>query len=110
MENNKIIKYAQNNFKKIDGIINLYTMTFVFVSKKIAKTIGYTQNELIDKRVRDVVMIDYTSLITSGSKDSKKDIKTLITKDGKKVKSTADIKPFKFEGEDFIVILNMLIN
>lgn len=104
MADPKLIQYAREKFDDVNMIINLFTMRFEWTDEKTAKILEYSQKEIEDKSVRDIVKIDVSSLLglVSGSKNDKR---TLITKSGKEVSGIANIKAFRYDNEQYIAIL-----
>jgi hypothetical protein len=96
-------------FYGVDVIINIYTMLFEWMNEK-ASILGYTQEEIAVLSIRDLAVFNYSDLlgIITGLAQGKKigDRKTFIKKDGTKTKVIGDVYPFKYNGEQYIVICN----
>lgn len=99
---NEIVEYAKSKFPNAEAVVSAYTMHMIWVSEKLARISGYTQAELVDRSIRDVVMIDAATLIsfvTGRDKETQK----IRTKSGKLIQGTTDIRTFKYKGELYFV-------
>lgn len=105
MEYEKIVKYAKKKYPKAEAVVSAYSMQILWTNKKLAEVSGYSQKELVDKSIRDIVMIDAATLMDFISGRSA-ETRTIKTKSGKLLKGTTDIKTFVFEGEPYFVTFN----
>lgn len=105
MKYDEIVKYAKEKYPNAEAVVSVYTMEMLWVSEKLAKVAGYSQEELVDKNIRDIVQIDimrFMSLI-SGSDGETQLIKT---KSGKLIEGTTDVRVFMFNKEPYFVTFN----
>lgn len=105
MDYKKVVAYAKKKFPQAEAVVSIYTMQIIWTNKKLAKVSGYSPEELVDKSIRDVVMIDIKTLT---SLISGRDAETQIikTKSGKKIKGTTAIRTFVYQGEPYFVTFN----
>ena len=54
----QLVAYAKKKYRNVDCIINLYTIQVLWGSPKLAKGLEYTQEELQDKKVSDMITLD----------------------------------------------------
>lgn len=107
MEYDRIIKYAKKKYPKAEAVVSVYTMQILWTNKKLAEISGYSQEELVNKSIRDVVMIDAATLMNFiFGRDA--ETQTIKTKSGKLLKGTTDIRTFMFEEEPYFVTFNSL--
>lgn len=105
MKYDDIVKYAREKYPKAEAIVSVYSMQIIWTNKKLAKVSGYSQEELVDKSIRDIIMIDAATLISFVSgRDA--ETQMIKTKSGKIIKGTTAIKTFMFEGQPYFVTFN----
>lgn len=105
MEYEKIVKEAKKKYPQAEAVVSAYTMQIIWVNKKLAKISEYSQEELVDKNIRDVIMVDISTLMGFIS-GRRAETQTIKTKSGKFLKGTTAIKTFMFEGELYFVTFN----
>lgn len=105
MSYDAIVKYAKKKYPKTESVISIYSMEIIWVNKKLAKVSGYSQEELVDRSIRDIIVIDPSTLISLIS-GRDKETQIIKTKSGKRLKGTTAIKTFEFEGQPYFVTFN----
>jgi hypothetical protein len=96
---------------EIDGIINLFSTQMEWCTDTFAQTLGYEKDELIGISARHLLDISPRMLMEALHNlfDKEKiDTRILKRKNGEKIKITADIKSFKYSGEPFLAITNVV--
>jgi len=107
MEKDTTVDVLKKKFDKFDVIISLFTMQFVWVSKKFADILDYKVDELLGKHVNDVIVFDRLEMIKEIGKvlgRKTDDEKTAIKKGGGKLKIKGEIKYCTLKAEPFLVI------
>lgn len=105
MNYDEIVKQAQKKYPQAEAVVSVYTMQIIWTSKKLAKVSGYSQAELVDKSIRDVIVIDAATLMSFIS-GRDRETQIIKTKSGKRLKGTTDIRTFMFKGEPYFVTFN----
>jgi hypothetical protein len=104
-----VIKYAQEKYKNIDMIVDVYAMQVVWSSENLAKMLEYTQNEIVNMSIRNILDLDPIQAlkiaITKFQGEPNK--KSLITKSGKKIFCRAEIHSFLYENAPYVAVLNV---
>lgn len=105
MKYDAVVKYAKEKFPQVEAIVSAYTMQIIWVNEKLTKISEYSPEELIDKSVRDIVIVDSAAIMSfvSGRNGEKQTIKT---KTGKLLKGTTDIRSFTFDKEVYFATFN----
>ena len=107
-----VVSYAMQKFDRLDVIVSVFTMQFIWVSRQFAGRLGYTQDEMVDKSLRSVFDVHpalIAGLINHLFWDvDGKDSQSLKTKDGSLVSGTADVKTFSFASEPYLAFVNVV--
>lgn len=108
--NIELFEKAKQKGGQIDAIISFYSMSFEYVSKKLASKLGYSEDEMIDMSLRKVIDMDPKTLLKMMSDFMFKkgeDAKRLIHKDGSKIEASGHVSPFSYKGEPYLTIRNI---
>jgi hypothetical protein len=108
-----VIEYTKEKYKDIDMIVDVYTMHTTWASERMAKILGYTQDEITDMGIRKILDIDpaqaFKIAITKFTGETNET--SLTTKTGNKITCKANIHSYLYENTPYVAVLNVeLIN
>ena len=101
-------QYITGKHGTIDVIIDLFSMELVWVSDEFAETLGFKPDELIDKHVNEVLILDRKLLVKEVSKilgkKSMDDTKVLRKKSGEKIRIDGRLYHLMYKLEPYLAI------
>ena len=97
-----------NKYGDADVVINLFTMELIWVSTTFADKLGFKAEELVDKHINDVVVLDRSVLMKEVAKMLGKpgieDTKILRKKNGEKIKVTGQLHSLTHKLQPYLTI------
>jgi hypothetical protein len=106
-----VVEFAMRKFENLDCLGELYTSRVIWISKKFAEKVGYTQDELINLSPRELLDMSpegFMNFVISTFSNTPMKQK-LIKKDGTKVNATAKIHSFRYENDPYIAITDVVL-
>ena len=105
-----LLAYAQKKYKELDVILSTYTTQFLRVSPQLATVLGYTQKEMEDKSLRELVVmgpVSASAMINSLLEEKSRRSVTMKSKDGNRVKLVGTGAPFTYQKEPYLAHLGV---
>ena len=106
-----VIEHALQTYENLDCVGEIFSAQIVWVSSRLASSLGYTQEELQNIHVRkfiDSLPTDFLKLFISQYTGEQVRVK-LIRKDGNRVNAAGNLTSFTYQNEPFIAICNGIV-
>ena len=106
----KLLAYAKKKYKDVDALLSIYTIQILWVSPRVAKALGYTEKEMEDMSLREVIILDplaVSTLVTGFFLKKTERSAIMRKKTGRRIKAIGEGAPFVYKKDPYVAALSV---